>query len=296
MADPSEPEGAAGRPLGLGGAVAWMLLALSALLFSAQLLASLRPSAARDLVSLGIIDAAVYLFFAALLVGLHGPDAGLAGSGPPPAPGALARAIGARRTHLATVPLSVLLGVAAQVPADSLRALVEHFSPSSELDRLEKAAMLETESALQAVMLVFVAACLVPLAEEMFFRGALYGALRRSRHSAVVAALVTSIGFAVSHLDPRLWLPIVFVAGLLGLLRVLTGSLLPCLGLHVGFNSVTVIGAVTGLVSPEGGAPVPIAGVALGWLLTAALLVTVAWLAQRSEHAARSRRDDADGR
>jgi membrane protease YdiL (CAAX protease family) len=276
-----------------------MLLALSVLLFSAQLLASLRPSAARDLVSLGIIDAAVYLFFAALLVGLHGPDVTPAGSespASPPAPGALARAVGARRTHLATVPLSVLLGVAAQVPADSLRALVEQFSPSSELDRLEKAAMLQTESVVQAVMLVFVAACLVPLAEEMFFRGALYGALRRSRHSAVVTATVTSIGFAVSHLDPRLWLPIVFVAGLLGLLRVLTGSLLPCLGLHVGFNSVTVIGAVTGWVSSEGGAPVPMAGVALGWLLTAALLVTVAWLAKRSEHAARSRKDDADGR
>jgi membrane protease YdiL (CAAX protease family) len=190
----------------------------------------------------------------------------------------------------------VLLGIAAQVPADSLRALIEHFSPSSEQDLLEKAAMLQTESVVQAVMLVFVAACLVPLAEEMFFRGALYGALRRSGRSAVAAGTVTSIGFAVSHLDPKLWLPILFVAGLLGFLRVLTGSLLPCLGLHVGFNSVTVIGAVTGLISLEGGAEVPVVGVVLGWLLTAVLLATVVWLARRSEHAARSRRDDADGR
>ncbi len=297
MSNPRGPFDAEGRPLGLGGAVAWMLLALFTLMLCAQLLAYMRPVAARDLVSLGIIDAAVYLLFAALLIGLHGPQAlPKAAEGTAPETDGLARAVGVRRTHGAATTLGLLLGVVAQIPADTLRLSIEYFWPPNELDRLERAALLETESALQGVVLVFVAACLVPLAEEIFFRGALYGALRRSGRSAAVTAVVTSLGFAVSHLDPRLWLPIVFVAALLGFLRAATGSLLPCLALHVGFNSVTVVAAVSGLASTEGGVKLPLAVVVAGWLLTGGLLVTVAWLAKQSEHAARSRRDDADGR
>ena len=41
---------------------------------------------------------------------------------------------------------------------------------------------------------------------------------------------------------------------------------------------------------------VPNASWNAGWLMTAVLLVTVWWLARRGEHAARSRRDDTDGR
>lgn len=278
-----------------------MLLALLTLLFSAQLLASVKPAILEDLVSLGIVDAAVYVLFTALLIGLHGPalpeptapataDAPVAPENP------LWRAVGVRRTQLATLPLGLVLGVVAQIPADSLRVLIERFSPSSEQELLEKSALLQASSPLHAVMLVFVAGCMVPLAEEMFFRGALYGALRRSGHSAAVVAFVTSLGFAVSHLDPRLWLPIVFMAALLGFMRVVTGSLLPCVALHVGFNSLTLVGSVTGLIPKNGEVEVPLQGVAAGWLMTVALLVTVWWLARKSEHAARSRRDDADGR
>lgn len=304
MSMPPPPAGPAGRPLGFGGAVSWMLLALATLLFSAQLLASIKPAIVDDLVSLGIVDAAVYVLFTALLVGLHGPvlpEAAASVEGAPrPAEAtsnsALYAAIGARRTHLLTIPLGLALGVVSQIPADSLRVLVERFSPSPKEELLERAAMLHAESIPHAVMLVFVAGCLVPLAEEMFFRGALYGALRRSGHSAVGVAVVTSIGFAVSHLDPRLWLPIVFMAALLGFMRVMTGSILPCVAMHVGFNSLTVVASVTGLLPAEGDVQVPIRGQIAGWLLTLVLLFTVWMLARKSEHIARSRRDDADGR
>ena len=69
MSNARGPFDAEGRPLGLGGAVAWMLLALFTLMLCAQLLAYMRPAAARDLVSLGIIDAAVYLRPAGTLSG-----------------------------------------------------------------------------------------------------------------------------------------------------------------------------------------------------------------------------------
>jgi hypothetical protein len=66
--------------------------------------------------------------------------------------------------------------------------------------------------------------------------------------------------------------------------------------LHVGFNSLTVIASVTGLIPPTGDVQVPIRETIIGWLLTSGLLVTVWLLARKSEHALRSRRDDADGR
>jgi membrane protease YdiL (CAAX protease family) len=287
-------KGSFGYPEAFG----WSFLALGALLLAAQGLVLLRPEIGHDLVSLGILSAAIYLLFAAVLLGLHGPrdkrrpeDVAL-GRGD----NQLAAALGLRSTAPALPFLGLFLGAAAQLPADGVRRVVERFSPLTEQEALQRAAQLTSSSPLHSVMLVLVAACLVPLAEEIFFRGALFGALTRSGRRVGGAALVTSLAFTASHADPRLWAPIGVVALIAGYLRVVSGSLLPCVALHVGFNSVTILGTVTGLIHPYGDVEVPPVGMALGWLLVAALLVTVGWLARGSERARQSRREDANER
>lgn len=282
-------KGAFGYPEAFG----WSFLALAALLLCAQGLVLLRPDAGQDLVSLGSLSAAVYLAFSAALVALHGSEGAVdKRSSRTPDERTLAKTLGLRGTHPALPLLGLALGVVAQVPADGVRRLVERVAPLSEEEVLQRAAQLSSGSALGSVLLVLVAACLVPLAEEVFFRGALFGALTRSGRRIWGAALVTSVAFTVSHADPRLWGPVGVVGLMAGYVRVASGSLLPCLGLHVGFNSVTVLGAVTGAIQPYGEVAVPWAVVAGGWLLTAALLVTVGWLARESERAAQSRRED----
>lgn len=283
-------------PFGYPEAAGWSVLALAALQLGAYGFVALRPSAANDLVSLGILSAAVYVFVAALLVGIVTRSRERTGSPGGTGEGQLLALLGIRRAGLGVSGVSLLLGAFAQIPADTLRRLVETVAPLSERQALERALRLSAEGPLQATALVLVVACLVPLAEEIFFRGALFGALTRSGRRAGGAALMTSLTFTLSHADPRLWLPIGAVAGMVGYLRWATGSLLPCVALHVGFNTVTVLGAVAGAVPADEGVHLPPGWTVGGWLITMALLTTVGWLAKGDEHAVRGRREDEHDR
>ena len=76
-----------------------------------------------------------------------------------------------------------------------------------------------------------------PAGEELFFRGFLFGGLRR-RMGFWTAALISSAVFAFTHYLPLL-MPLLFVVGL-GLAWVYErrGSLWPCMAAHAAFNVV----------------------------------------------------------
>jgi membrane protease YdiL (CAAX protease family) len=124
---------------------------------------------------------------------------------------------------------------------------------------------------------VFVCA-IAPMAEEFFFRGFVFGALRRWRIviggrelGTWVAAVITGILFGLAHTgsaSPQYLAPLGFLGFVLCLLRWRTGSLYPGMALHsvnnslaLGINqlhwgapaivgliaaSIAVIGAITG--------------------------------------------------
>lgn len=82
--------------------------------------------------------------------------------------------------------------------------------------------------------------CVVaPVCEELFFRGFLYGALRR--HGVVIAALVTGIAFGLAHVASApigFIVPLATLGVILCLLYERTGSLYPCMALHALNNSI----------------------------------------------------------
>jgi membrane protease YdiL (CAAX protease family) len=90
------------------------------------------------------------------------------------------------------------------------------------------------------VALVVPTVCLLaPLGEELLFRGALFGWLRR-RLPAPPAILLTAAVFAAAHLLPPLF-PLLFVFGLgAGWVRERTGSTLNSLAMHVAQNTFAV--------------------------------------------------------
>jgi uncharacterized protein len=85
-----------------------------------------------------------------------------------------------------------------------------------------------------------VATIFAPLGEEILFRGLLYGALRE-RMPYWIAAVLTGVLFGFIHFDaPIQGILLLCVFGIgLCLLYQVTGSLLPCLGLHALHNSIT---------------------------------------------------------
>jgi uncharacterized protein len=93
--------------------------------------------------------------------------------------------------------------------------------------------------------------CVVaPIAEEFFFRGFIFGALRRW-HIMVggrdlgtwVAAVITGILFGLAHTGSaaaQYLIPLGFLGFVLCLMRWKTGSLYPCIALHSVNNSLAL--------------------------------------------------------
>jgi hypothetical protein len=85
----------------------------------------------------------------------------------------------------------------------------------------------------------FLVCVVAPIAEELFFRGFLFGALRK--HGLVIAALVSGVTFGLVHVASS---PIGFIVPLAGLGVILallyerTGSLYPPIALHALNNSI----------------------------------------------------------
>jgi membrane protease YdiL (CAAX protease family) len=219
-----------GSPLSFGWVevVTWTL---GALLFMAVLVGfaqSARPDVTSDMVTLSGTSSVVFLALAAILSGRYSSSGSALG------------ALGVRRLPVFVVLGSLLLGVLAQFPALFVARLTEQYFPMAEAEMLERTGALRGTSPLHSAALAIFLALLVPFTEEAFFRGAMFGAVRRAGHSSRFAAASTGTAFVMSHLDPRYWPALGLVAFGLSLLRSLSGSLLPSLAFHIGFNAYTV--------------------------------------------------------
>jgi len=159
---------------------------------------------------------------------------------------------------LRVVPLrlcfvAVALGVALQFPSTLLANVIEQFFPLPDEVLQRRLSLITPHSTAHGVAIVLVVSFIGPCIEEFFFRGALFGALRRG-HSAFVTLVVVSGCFVAAHLDVRLLLPLLPAAWLMGELRERSGSIWPSLSLHAGFNSLTLFGVFAGL-TPNGKPP-----------------------------------------
>jgi len=113
-------------------------------------------------------------------------------------------------------------------------------------DQVLTGAILETP--LQLVLAVLAAVVLAPLAEELLFRGLLHRALR-SRYALVPATAVSSIVFALVHVDvlvsqPLAIVGLVLVGVILALAYERSGSLVVPVIIHAVHNAVTIVAVV----------------------------------------------------
>ncbi|HEX7291820.1 MAG TPA: CPBP family glutamic-type intramembrane protease [Conexibacter sp.] len=96
----------------------------------------------------------------------------------------------------------------------------------------------ESTAALVAVCVLVTV--IAPLAEEVFFRGYFFGALRNWR-GPWPAALVTGLVFGAIHAggtEPVFLVPLAILGFMLCVVRERTGSLLPCIALHAINNAL----------------------------------------------------------
>lgn len=94
----------------------------------------------------------------------------------------------------------------------------------------------ESRPALLMVMTILVAV-IGPVAEELFFRGFAYPAVKK-RFGIKIAITAVSVIFAMLHMNVVAFFPIVALGILLAYLYEKTGSLIPSIAVHILHNSI----------------------------------------------------------
>jgi membrane protease YdiL (CAAX protease family) len=97
------------------------------------------------------------------------------------------------------------------------------------------------ESGLPVLILVG-GAIIAPIVEEIFFRGFVFGGLRQ-RWGWPVAALGSSLLFALAHVVPTSFLPILILGLIFSALYQLSGSIWPAILMHMLTNTVALLAA-----------------------------------------------------
>lgn len=106
--------------------------------------------------------------------------------------------------------------------------------------------MVEAYSSSPPILLFAAVVFAAPVFEEVFFRGLMMGALESSGVPVMIAAVVTSLCWAATHLQYDLYgIATIFFMGLLfAAARVKTGSLIPCLTMHGLANAIAFAEAI----------------------------------------------------
>ena len=123
-----------------------------------------------------------------------------------------------------------------RVGSQAATNIVEQQTASTPVFRLLRDFRAPADVALLVVLVAFV----VPVGEEIFFRGLAYGAFRRAlgRHTAVLASAAF---FAAAHVQPVEFLPILILGMVLAYLYEYTGSLVPGMIAHAVNNLAALV-------------------------------------------------------
>jgi membrane protease YdiL (CAAX protease family) len=261
------------RPLSLPAAALWAtaLWLLEHIAF--EVTEALRPGAITDIVNVSacVVLATSVVVFA--MVRIHAPVTSLRAT------------LGVRALGPVSLVLAAVAGLGLCPALSTVDDLVAKRWPYDDPEALESMnKLLGSSTHLGLVLGVFV---VIPLAREVFFRGALFGELQRARGigigrgsgegggagSTALALVATALLFAVFSLDWRS-MPTALVLGLaLGWLRARTGSLVAPVVAHLAFWSVEGIPILRG-ADPAADVTYPTRWIAGG--VAAAILALVA--------------------
>jgi membrane protease YdiL (CAAX protease family) len=295
--EPAHPGGV--RPMSLMGALFWVIAATFLFVSMISVAAGVRESAPLDPVVGGASQLVGYGLALFAILRFYSPDEGVR------------RVVAARPTSPALYVLGALIGLALVLPVNDLYELIIRAAPESQADPLPK--LLEESSVMRRAMVGVSLAVVAPFAEETIFRGALHSLLQvMARHSslfgsprgliglplgappdraaaprragAVETVVVTTILFALIHIEWQRMLPILGMGVVFGVMRHHAASILPGVLAHMAFNGVAFAFLLLGV---EAGPP-PWVSIASG-VLGVALLVVFVLVAKRSPAAHRAR-------
>ena len=153
-------------------------------------------------------------------------------------------AVGLRRTSWRWIGLGVVGGIVGLVTSVGVAAAYIAITGDTSDLRPDLSAG-ASGSGVQVALFLALGAVLVPFAEEMFFRGLLFGALRR--HGFLVAVLVSSVLFGLAHGLSVALVGAALFGALTAVLYERSRSIWPAVAAHVTNNAIALTAAVVSL-------------------------------------------------
>ncbi len=221
------------RPISFVAGAGWAISATLLLDVAVAITEYARPGALRDLVSLTGCHVLTYSMIFFMMLRVYEPDADVR------------QVLALRPAPLAVFPLAAAIGAGVYPALSILDDLAsKRFPPSPEEQELIGSLMASTTT-FQRVALVMALVILMPTAEELFFRGILFGGLHRGR-PAGLAILASAVYFAAARGGVRAFGSMILLGLVLAWLRQRAGSVLVSLTAHIAFFAVPVVPLVLG--------------------------------------------------
>jgi uncharacterized protein len=134
-----------------------------------------------------------------------------------------------------TLPVLIIIATAAHHYQDWLKLFWPDIKPQDAIT-----CFTQSEQIVAKILLTFSAVIAAPWLEEMIFRGFLYGVAKRFTN-APIAALTTSLLFAIIHMNVASLLPLFLLALIFCYIYEQSGNLLVTMLMHAFFNLVNLV-------------------------------------------------------
>jgi membrane protease YdiL (CAAX protease family) len=185
-------------------------------------------------------------------------------------PGGFTGQIRLARPRIHRLIIVMVATCAAVVLVDQIYVINQHFTPVPE-EYAEQIRELKPQNTVQLVVTIIGLCLLVPISEEMVFRGMIQRIFSRNM-GPVVGVLLAGALFGAVHLNAHLLISITCFGWFLGFLFESTGNLVYSMVAHAIFNAVALIQLTTDASVESGNLPVYLRDV---WMVVVALVLFI---------------------
>ena len=151
----------------------------------------------------------------------------------------LRKSLRLRMPHWTTIPLAILFGVTFHPTYVLISKLIHSLYPLSPETAAAMKPFTDQIASADWFSVVFLMAMIPAICEEIAFRGFIFGGLVRD-NGKYRAILVTAVMFGISHGVLQQSIAATLMGLILGWITLRTGSLIPCMLVHVTNNALSV--------------------------------------------------------
>ncbi len=188
-----------------------------------------------DLMTLGLAAAFVHVGIAFAAVRVHAPE------------GSLRVLFGVGEPKALDVGLAAAVGVGIVPVLDGLDTLAQRRFPAKPDEALADMVMFANATSGQRLKIALVIVVLLPVAQELFFRGLIFSGLAaRAGGRTLGAALVSTVAFALTSSSPRAILQMSVLGLVLACVRAWSGSVVVSTVAHASYFVIPVLPLLQG--------------------------------------------------